>query len=178
MEMVHPISLFKTGFYHSKKYDKAQEPNVLNKYEVDKLYNDKNINGEFDIILTNPPFSVDPDNETKRTLGKSFEFADKKNSENLFIERCYQLLRENGRLGIVLPESVFDTTENKYIRLFIFKYFKIKAVVSLPQLTFEPYTSTKTSLLFAQKKTKDEIEKWNSVWDQRLNEWSKLKNEM
>jgi len=31
---------------------------------------------------------------------------------------------------------------------------KIGAVVSLPQLTFEPFTSTKTSLLFAQKKTK------------------------
>lgn len=59
-------------------------------------------------------------------------FGEKKNSENLFVERWYQLLRENGRLAAVLPESVFDTTENKYIRLFLYKYFKIKAVVSLP----------------------------------------------
>ena len=36
-------------------------------------------------------------------------------SENLFIERWYQVLKENGRLAVVLPESVFDTTENKYI---------------------------------------------------------------
>jgi hypothetical protein len=56
-----------------------------------------------------------------------------------------------------LPESVFDTTENKYISLFIYKYFKVRAVVSLLQLTFEPFTSTKTSLLFAQKKTKAQI---------------------
>jgi type I restriction enzyme M protein len=55
---------------------------------------------------------------------------------------------------VVLPESVFDTTENKYIRLFIYKYFKVRAVVSLPQITFEPFTSTKTSLLFAQQKHK------------------------
>jgi len=102
-------------------------------------------------------------------------FGNKKNSENLFIERYYQLLKEGGRLGVVLPESVFDTTENKYIRLFLFKYFHIKAVVSLPQLTFQPHTSTKTSLLFAQKKTKQEVEKWNELWAEYGNEWSLLK---
>jgi len=79
------------------------------------------------------------------------------------------LLRPNGRLGVVLPESVFDTIENKYMRLFIYKYFKVKAVISLPQLTFEPFTSTKTSLLFAQKKTKKEIKKWDSLWSEYSN---------
>jgi len=57
-----------------------------------------------------------------------------------------------------LPESVFDTAENKHIRLFIYKYFEVKAIISLPQLTFQPFTSTKTSLLFARKKTKKEVE--------------------
>jgi len=85
------------------------------------------------------------------------------------------LLKPNGRFGVVLPESVFDTTENKYIRLFIYKYFRVKAVVSLPQLTFEPFTSTKTSLLFAQKKTKKEIEKWNTLWSKYSNEYNNLK---
>ena len=72
-------------------------------------------------------------------------------------------------MGVVLPESVFDTTENKYIRLFIYKYFKVKAVVSLPQITFEPFTSTKTSLLFAQKKTTKEIEQWQKLWSKHSN---------
>lgn len=75
----------------------------------------------------------------------------------------------------MLPESVFDTTENKYIRLFLYKYFKIKAVVSLPQLTFEPYTSTKTSILFAQKKTKEEVNAWNNAWEEACTEYGKLK---
>jgi len=74
-----------------------------------------------------------------------------------------------------LPESVFDTSENKYIRLFLYKYFKIKAIVSLPQLAFEPYTSTKTSLLFAQKKTPEEIRVWNELWDKYSREWDYLK---
>lgn len=155
-------------------YTKETAPNFLNHKETDSVYGEKEVNKQFDILMSNPPFSVDLDNETKKTLGTSFLYGDKKNSENLFIERYYQLLRENGRMGIVLPESVYDTTENKYIRLFLYKYFKIKAVVSLPQLTFEPYTSTKTSILFAQKKTKEEIEQWNELWNKYSKEYSNL----
>ena len=165
----------KDGLLPFKFYDKETAPNFLKQYEQDKTYFDKEVNGQFDIIITNPPFSVDLDNETKKNVKREFVFGDKKNSENLFVERWYQLLKPGGRFGVVLPESVFDTTENKYIRLFIYKYFKVKAVVSLPQLTFEPFTSTKTSLLFAQKKTKTEIEEWNKLWNKYSNEWSTLK---
>ena len=156
-------------------YDKETAPNFLKQYEPDELYFGKRINGKFDVIVSNPPFSVTLDNETKKYLGENFLFGNKKNSENLFVERWYQLLKPNGRLGVVLPESVYDTTENKYIRLFIYKYFKIRAVVSLPQLTFEPFTSTKTSLLFAQKKTIIEIQEWNNLWNKYANEWNHLK---
>lgn len=165
----------KDGLLPFVQYKKETAPNVLHDSEEESLYQDKAVNGNFDLILTNPPFSVDLDNDTKKTIKKIFIFGDKKNSENLFIERWYQLLRENGRLAAVLPESVFDTTENKYIRLFLYKYFKIKAVVSLPQLTFEPYTSTKTSILFAQKKTSDEVFAWNSAWNDASSDYSKLK---
>ncbi len=165
----------KDGLLPFAKYEKASSPNALNQYATQNLYSGKSVNEQFDLILTNPPFSVELDNDTKKTVTKDFIFGDKKNSENLFIERWYQLLRENGRLAAVLPESVFDTTENKYIRLFIYKYFKVKAIISLPQLTFEPYTSTKTSILFAQKKTKAEIEQWNKLWDDASRRYANLK---
>ena len=123
-------------------------------------YGDLDVNARFDAVISNPPFSVDLDADTKRMLGTSFLFGDKRNSENLFVERYYQLLVEGGRMAIVLPESVFDTTENKYIRLFLFWYFEVVAVVSLPQSSFEPYTQTKTSILFARKKTAADVEAW------------------
>jgi type I restriction enzyme M protein len=165
----------KDGLLPFKCYDKETAPNFLKQYELDNLYSDKEVNKQFDVIISNPPFSVDLDNETKKNVKREFVFGDKKNSENLFVERWYQLLKPNGRFGVVLPESVFDTTENKYIRLFIYKYFKVKAVVSLPQITFQPYTSTKTSLLFAQKKTIDEVENWNNLWGKYSSEWGLLK---
>ena len=162
------------GLLPFNEYIKPSAPNALNKEFDDEIYS-KKINGQFDLILTNPPFSVSLDNETKNKVSKSFVFGDKKNSENLFIERYYQLLKEHGRMAVVLPESVFDTIENKYIRLFIFKYFNVKAVISLPQLTFEPYTSTKTSILFAQKKNSDELKEWDSKWKENSNRYSKLR---
>lgn len=165
----------KDGLLPFSYYEKETAPNVMHDSTEEPLYYGKDINGNFDLILTNPPFSVELDNDTKKSIKRSFVFGDKKNSENLFIERWYQLLRENGRLAAVLPESVFDTTENKYIRLFLYKYFKIKAVISLPQLSFEPYTTTKTSLLFAQKKTDDEVKKWNDTWREISKEYTKLK---
>lgn len=162
------------GLLPFNEYTKPSAPNALNKEFKDEYYN-QNINGQFDIILTNPPFSVDLDNDTKKKVSKSFVFGEKKNSENLFLERYYQLLKENGRLAAVLPESIFDTQENKYIRLFLYKYFVIKAIVSLPQLTFAPFTNTKTSILFAEKKSNKDIKIWNDAWNKYSNEYSNLK---
>ena len=170
----------KDGLLPFSEYKKeVAAPNALQRSQQDSRYRGQNrdleVNGQFDLILTNPPFSVELDNDTKKTVKKRFQFGEKKNSENLFIERWYQLLREGGRLAAVLPESVFDTTENKYIRLFLYQYFHIKAVVSLPQTAFEPYTSTKTSILFAQKKTAAEVEAWNKAWSDASRKWTALR---
>jgi len=165
----------KDGLLPFRFYVKETAPNYLETATTEPLYNEKEVNAKFDVAISNPPFSVDLDTQTQREIKNIFVFGDKKNSENLFIERYYQLLKEGGRLGVVLPESIFDTTENKYIRLFLFKYFNVKAIVSLPKVTFEPYTSTKTSLLFAQKKTKKQVEQWNNLWDKYGKEWAKLR---
>ena len=167
----------KDGLKPFSAYEQAASigsPNYLGNRAPSSVYKEKDVNGQFHVILSNPPFSVDLDGDTKKTLGKSFLFGDKKNSENLFIERYWQLLRDGGRMAIVLPESIFDTTENKYIRLFLFKFFHVRAVVSLPQIAFAPYTQTKTSILFAQKKSDVEIERWNSLWTAKSSLFLKL----
>ena len=148
------------------------------------------VNEQFDVVVSNPPFSVTVDRDTAKQFPKLYLRGEKiantlKNNkelevdtENLFIERWYQLLREGGRMGVVLPESVFDTTNNRDIRLFLYKYFWIKAVVSLPHLAFAPYTQTKTSLLFSQKKTSKEVEEWNKLWAKYEGEFKELSEEI
>lgn len=155
-----------------ESFDKFKN-SFLRKNDKSTVYN-KPVNEQFDVIITNPPFSIKLEKGDKEKLPKSFIYATKGNSENLFIERWYQLLKEGGRFGVVLPESVFDTPENEYIRLFLFKYFWIKAVISLPYLAFQPYTSTKTSLLFAQKKKEEDIKEYEGLWDKYAEKYDKL----
>jgi len=120
----------------------------------------KPVASAFDVVVSNPPFSITLDPQTSRFLESAFELASETNSENLFLERWYQLLKPKGRLGVVLPESFFSTKENLNARLFLFDHFNVKAVVSLPRHAFEPWTPTRTSLLFAEKKALDEEESW------------------
>jgi type I restriction enzyme M protein len=78
----------------------------------------------------------------------------KTKTEILFIERCLALLRPGGRLGIVLPEGIFNNPSLAYVREFCENRAFIRAVVSLPQETFlSSGASVKASLLFLQKFT-------------------------
>lgn len=75
-------------------------------------------------------------------------------TEILFIERCLSLLRPGGRLGIVLPEGVFNNPSLAYVREYCEDRAFINAVVSLPQDTFvSSGASVKASLLFVHKFT-------------------------
>ena len=78
-------------------------------------------------------------------------------TEILFIERCLTLLKPGGRLGIVLPEGIFNNPSLTYVREFCENRAYIRAVVSLPPETFNSSgASVKASLLFLQKFTTDE----------------------
>ena len=78
-------------------------------------------------------------------------------TELLFIERCLDLLKPGGRLGIVLPEGVFNNPSLAYVREFCEDRAFIRAVVSLPPETFvSSGASVKASLLFMQKFTEEE----------------------
>jgi len=122
----------------------------------------------FDIVLTNPPFGAKITNTStlsKFDLGHKWSNFDKEyhktkvvytnqNAEILFIERCIQLLKEGGRMAIVLPNGNFENPSLEYLRYYIKLKAKILAIVNLPQETFIPFgTGVKTSLLFLEKDT-------------------------
>ena len=125
---------------------------------------------KFDVLVTNPPFGVKIpvrggrilqqyelgfkwklNKETKR-WERTNKLQDTQPPQILFIERCLQLLKSNGRMGIVLPEGILGNIEDGYIREFILGKADILAVVDLPSETFQPNTATKTCILFLRKK--------------------------
>lgn len=86
-------------------------------------------------------------------------------TEVLFVERCLDLLKPGGRLGIVLPEGILNNPSLAYVREFIEKRAYIRAVVSLPQETFvSSGASVKCSLLFLQKFTEEEQRQFENTY--------------
>lgn len=130
------------------------------------------LNEQFDVVLSNPPFSITPEEQDKRSYGRRFMLGASAKSENLFLERWYQLLREKGRLGVVLPESVLDTMAMRNTRLFLYRFFRVDAVIALPYLAFKPFTSTKTCLLLATKRPAEEVAAWDRLWRETDNLFS------
>lgn len=130
--------------------------------------------GKFDVVLSNPPFgSKIPVKEEKTlkqfTFGHKWKFDKKEKKweqqtelnnkgakagvepQILFIERCLQLLKVGGKLGIVLPDGVYGNDKLGYIREYLKKHTKILAIIDVPSETFQPNTSTKTTILIAEK---------------------------
>ena len=129
----------------------------------------------FDLILANPPFGAKITNTSTLSnfdLGykwsnhnndyhKTKSVYPNQNAEILFIERCLQLLKEGGRMAIVLPNGNFENPSLEYLRFYIKLKAKILAIVNLPQETFIPFgTGVKTSLLFLEKETPNKIKQY------------------
>ncbi len=127
----------------------------------------------FDIVLTNPPFGknikVKGDavlsqyhlgykwkrNRATKALERTSELYDFQPPQIIFLERCLQLLKPGGRMGIILPESVFGMPKYRYVVDYLSKRTKIRGIVSMPEPLFKTSgkggTHTKVVALFLEK---------------------------
>ncbi len=139
----------------------------------------------FDVIVTNPPFGSKIPIDDEHIL-RQFDLAhiwtfdgvwsmtdDLRSSvppEILFVERCTQLLKPGGRMGIVLPDSILGSPGLGYIRAWLIRNHKILASIDLHADTFQPHNGTQTSVLILQKKSPAEIanEERNGIDDYEI----------
>ncbi len=122
----------------------------------------------FDFIITNPPFGSSVKLNEKAYLknfdlgNKDVSWLDLKNSavknranqstEVLFIEQCYKFLREGAYLAVVIPDGILTNSSLQYVRDQIEDWFRIVAVVSMPQTAFSHTgAGVKSSVLFLRK---------------------------
>lgn len=81
---------------------------------------------------------------------------DKVDRHILFIERIIDLLNPGGRAVVVLPQGIFNNSDEKYVRKYVTGKARIIAVIGLHGNSFKPHTGTKTSLLFLKKYEEEE----------------------
>ncbi len=114
-------------------------------------------NGQFDILVANPPYSVSAFKNHLELKNNQLELLqyiskDGKEIETLFVERIAQLLRPRGIAAVILPSSILSNSSTSYIkaREELLKHFDIRAIVQFGSKTFGA-TGTNTVVLFLQK---------------------------
>lgn len=126
--------------------------------------------GEFDGIMTNPPFGKKL-KVTERGVLEQYDLAhkwrkipksddeyemtgtvlDSQTPQTLFIERCLDLLKDGGRMGVVLPESMLCNPSHRHIMQYILSRATIRAVISVHENLFQPHTHAKTAVVLIEK---------------------------
>jgi len=127
--------------------------NIWNEDSLIKFTN--NWEDKYDIIITNPPFGKKIMIEDKKILEKFTFWKQNKQTKSepqiLFLELCCKLLKKNGKLAIILPESsIFGNKTWKELRKTILEKYKIISIFSLPSETFQPFAGIKTSILILE----------------------------
>jgi len=124
----------------------------------------KQDNGQFDILISNPPYSVDAFRRMLKNGAESFDLYssltdNSSEIECLFVERMKQLLKVGGWAGVILPSSILSNGGiYSRARDIIFKYFNVKAIVELGSGTFME-TGTNTVILFLERRPNSDHEK-------------------
>lgn len=130
---------------------------------------------DFDIVMTNPPFAG-PISEKEilrqyRLAEKNGKTISKVGRDILFIERNLNFLRQGGRMAIVLPQGRLNNTNDFYIRNYFFDKARVLAVVGLHVNTFRPHTATKTSVVFLQKYTEEQLKLIQDIQNHYESKW-------
>lgn len=139
---------------------------------------------KFDVVLTNPPFGEDrafvPKDDKDLEMIQCYELwhlysnkgeeqptGKKKKAEKqaskidlgvVFLENAYRILKENGRMGIVLSNSIASVDAHKIARKWLMDKMRIVAIFDLPANVFAE-TGVNTSIIVAYKPSEQELTK-------------------
>ena len=116
-------------------------------YELWDLYNGKGDNE-----------SENSDNSGKKSSKKSSKQASKIDLGVVFLENAYRILKDGGRMGIVLSNSIASIDSHKIARQWLMDKMRIVAIFDLPANVFAE-TGVNTSIIVAYKPKADELEK-------------------
>ncbi len=116
----------------------------------------KSFFGKIDYILANPPFSLPIDIFTSNS--RLFQLG-YRNSDALFIDLSFELLKPGGRLVCLLPHSIISNKESQKLRQVVEENWHLTAVIILPEGIFKSTakTTTRADIIILDKKRNNNI---------------------
>lgn len=115
-------------------------------------------NGRFSVVVTNPPFGANLKVSAEDARFSELDIAKAASGHYedleiglLFFNRAYELLRKGGRLGIILPETYFFSTNYEYLFKWIKPRFRPRVVANVPMEAFQGFCRAKTNFYVFEK---------------------------
>ena len=128
----------------------VNEPEVIHGNSLEKNVRDYDEEDKFDVILMNPPYG----GTEKKSVQQNFP-EQLRNSEtaDLFMVEILYRLKDEGKVGIVLPDGFLFGNDNAKINIKkkLMEECNLHTIIRLPGSIFAPYTSIATNLLFFDK---------------------------
>lgn len=118
-----------------------------NKYNYNGKWDDRpegNLK-KFDIVLTNPPFgdarAWEPTSKNDLAIAECYELWNRYEQKRIdlgviFLENAVRILKENGRMAIVLSNSIASIDAHQKARQWLMENLRIVAIIDLPAQIF------------------------------------------
>lgn len=137
------------------------DPKIIHGNTLEKNVREYTDDEKFDLIMMNPPFG----GSELDTIKNNF-LAELRSSEtaDLFMAVIMYRLKENGRVGVILPDGfLFGEGVKTRLKEKLVEEFNLHTIIRLPHSVFAPYTGIHTNILFFDKTKKTE-----QTWFYRL----------
>ena len=128
------------------------DPSDVNAMRGDSLREEKTNSKEHDLVLANPPFGSDISFSYNRKCDSSIEMN--------FLMMMMDLLSDDGRAGIVIPEGILFDGSKEPARKELLNEFNLDTILALPEDTFQPYSYVDANVLFFERDSSGTDEFW------------------
>jgi type I restriction-modification system DNA methylase subunit len=133
--------------------------NIYNGNSLDKKFLKKRLgNLKFDAIVGNPPYIriQNLEEETRETIKKYWRFVQGDTDIFIpFIELGLELMKDNGKMGYITPNSYFTTYSGKNLRKFLQVNKYIEEIVDFDDYQVFEGITTYTAITIISKKPKN-----------------------
>lgn len=137
-------------------------------------------NGGFDVVIGNPPYGAAFNNNEKIYFEqKYFYMKSIYESYRLFIERAIKLVKKEGYLGLIIPNTWFYLTNAEHMRKELLSKFTLVKIINLPQSVFEDATIDTCILILRNlSQNSNQIKTYFFPYKDKINNLENLKYSM
>ena len=149
-------SLIGTDFYATKDLQlfDYHDQRKINCFDWEVEFKDIIGAGGFDCVIGNPPYGASLSSEIKKNCSKRFPFVSDYETSQYFIAKTEKLLRTNGLIGFIVPNTILLNIFAKKFRRFVYDNYYIETIANLSDIDVFVGATVRTVILFMARNNK------------------------